>query len=60
MKEVSKKSGVQIVCTTGFYHEEGECRRYCRFCSVDKIADFYIRGIMRGFGNTGLKAGAAK
>ncbi|WP_271627879.1 phosphotriesterase family protein [Bradyrhizobium sp. CCBAU 11445] len=60
MKEVSEKSGVQIVCTTGFYNEERGLPYYWRVRTVDEIADLYIREITRGIGDTGVKAGALK
>lgn len=60
MKEVSEKSGVQIVCTTGFYYEELGLPVYWRRRTVDEIAELYIREITHGIGDTRVKAGALK
>jgi len=60
MKEVSEKSGVYIVCTTGFYYEEGGLPVYWRARNVDEIAELYVREITHGVGDTGVKAGAIK
>lgn len=60
MKEVSEKSGMQIVCTTGFYYEEMGLPIYWRRRSVDEIAELLIREITHGIADTGVKAGAIK
>ncbi|MER8824010.1 hypothetical protein NKH70_30375 [Mesorhizobium sp. M0991] len=60
MKEVSEKSGIHIVCTTGFYYEELGLPVYWRARTVDEIAELYIREITHGIGDTGVKAGAIK
>ncbi|MER9477070.1 hypothetical protein NKI60_32290 [Mesorhizobium sp. M0520] len=60
MKEVSEKSGMQIVCTTGFYYEERGLPVYWRARTVDEIAELYVREITHGIGDTGVKAGAIK
>ncbi|MCA6119958.1 hypothetical protein J6524_34570 [Bradyrhizobium sp. WSM 1738] len=60
MKEVSEKSGMQIVCTTGFYYEEMGLPSYWRARSIDEIADLYIREITEGIGDSSVKAGAIK
>ncbi|UPJ59935.1 hypothetical protein [Bradyrhizobium sp. 192] len=60
MKEVSEKSGVYIVCTTGFYYEGGGLPVYWRARTVDEIAELYVREITHGIGGTGVKAGALK
>ena len=59
-KEISEKSGMQIICTTGFYFEEMGLPPYWRARTVDEIAEFYIREITHGIGDTGIKAGAIK
>ncbi|RXG84566.1 phosphotriesterase family protein [Bradyrhizobium zhanjiangense] len=58
MKEVSEKSGMQIICTTGFYYEQLGLPIYWRARTVDEIADLYIREIIHGIGDTGVRAGA--
>ncbi|MDH2356904.1 hypothetical protein QCM80_40825 [Bradyrhizobium sp. SSUT112] len=60
MKEVSEKSGVYIVCTTGFYYEAAGLPVYWRARTVDEIAELYVREITHGIGDTGVKAGALK
>ncbi|XSC42650.1 phosphotriesterase family protein [Bradyrhizobium sp. RDT10] len=60
MKEVSEKSGMHIVCTTGFYYEEMGLPSYWRARTVDEITELYIREITHGIGDTGVKAGAIK
>ena len=60
MKEIAEKSGMNIVCTTGFYFEEMGLPVYWRSRTVDEIAELYIREITHGIGDTGVKAGAIK
>ncbi|MHC2440305.1 phosphotriesterase family protein [Bradyrhizobium sp. USDA 4451] len=60
MKEVSEKSGMQLICTTGFYYEERGLPFYWRRRTVEEIAELYIREITDGIGTTGVKAGALK
>lgn len=60
MKEISERSGMHIVCTTGFYYEELGLPSYWRARTVDEIAELYIREITHGIGDTGVKAGAIK
>lgn len=60
MKEVSEKSGVQIVCTTGFYYQDRGLPVYWRARTVDEIAELYIREITHGVSDSGVKAGAIK
>lgn len=60
MKEISEKSGVHVVCTTGFYFEALGLPPYWRARTVDEIAELYIREITQGIGDTGIKAGAIK
>ena len=60
MKEISEKSGMHIVCTTGFYYEDLGLPPYWRARTAEEIADLYIREITHGIGTTGIKAGAIK
>lgn len=60
MKEISEKSGVHVVCTTGFYTEQLGLPSYWRFRTVDEIAEFYIHEIIHGIGSTGIRPGAIK
>lgn len=60
MKEVSEKSGMQIICATGFYYEERGLPIYWRARTIEEIAELYIREITYGVGETGVKAGVIK
>src|SRR4030095_5875309 len=60
MKEISEKSGMHIICTTGFYFEEMGLPVYWRTRTTDEIAELYIREITHGIGETGIQAGAIK
>ncbi len=60
MKEISERSGMQIICTTGFYFEDLGLPPYWRARSVEEIAELYIREITLGIGATGIRAGAIK
>ena len=64
MKEISEKSGINVICTTGFYFEAMGFPVYWRARTVDEIAELYIREITHGITqngvNTGIRAGAIK
>lgn len=60
MAEISDKSEMNIVCTTGFYFEAMGLPVYWRARTVDEIAELYIREITHGIGETGVRAGAIK
>lgn len=62
LAEVARRSGMQIVCTTGFYHEHNAIGipYYWRVRSADEIAEFYLHEIRHGIGSTGIRPGAIK
>ncbi|WP_456728143.1 phosphotriesterase family protein [Bradyrhizobium sp. USDA 3364] len=60
MKEVSEKAGMQIICTTGFYYEERGLPFYWRARNEEEIAELYIREIIHGIGDSGVKAALLK
>jgi phosphotriesterase-related protein len=60
MKEVSEGSGMQIVCTTGFFFGDMGLPPYWRYRTVEEIAELYVREILQGIANTGIRAGAIK
>lgn len=62
MAEVSERSGVNIVCSTGFYYEtEGiGIPYYWRMRWPEEIAEFYIDEIQRGIESTGIRPGVIK
>jgi len=60
MAEISERSEMNIICTTGFYFELMGLPVYWRARTVDEIAEFYIHEITHGVGNTGVRPGAIK
>jgi phosphotriesterase-related protein len=60
MAEVAERSGMQVVCTTGFYHEHVGIPYYWRVRSAEEVAELYLREINEGIGSTGIKPGAIK
>lgn len=60
LAEVSERSGMNIVCSTGFYYEGAGIPAYWRQASVDEIAEFYVREIEQGIDGTGIRAGIIK
>lgn len=60
LAELSQKSGMNIVCTTGAYFEaEGNTYMF-RQMSVEDVTEIYVKEIEEGIGETGIKAGAIK
>ncbi|MDP3062394.1 MAG: phosphotriesterase-related protein [Chloroflexota bacterium] len=57
LEEVSRKSGVQIICATGTWLD---IPRVFWAATPDMIAPLYIREIERGIEGTGIKAGIIK
>lgn len=60
MAEISERSGMRIVCATGFYHEERGLPFYWRASSAEEIADLLIREIETGIGGLGIRPGVIK
>jgi phosphotriesterase-related protein len=60
LREVSEKSGVQIICATGFYYEAAGIPSYWRHMPVEEIAELYIREIEHGIDGTDIRAGIIK
>jgi phosphotriesterase-related protein len=60
LAELSQKSGMRIVCTTGAYYEAAGITFTFRHMSVEQITEIYIEEIERGIGRTGIRAGAVK
>lgn len=60
LAELSERSGMRIVCTTGAYHEAEGITYTFRHLPVEEITDIYIKEITEGVGDTGIKAGAVK
>jgi phosphotriesterase-related protein len=60
LAELSQKSGMRIICTTGAYFEaEGNTYTF-RHLPIEEITAIYVQGIEQGIGETGIKAGAIK
>lgn len=62
LAEVAKRSGMQIVCSTGFYHEHNAIGipYYWRVRTTEEIAELYVTEIRQGIGTTGIKPGVIK
>jgi phosphotriesterase-related protein len=60
LAEVSQRSGMNIVCATGFYKEEAGLPYYWRVRAPEEVADLYLHEIENGIGTTGIKPGIIK
>jgi phosphotriesterase-related protein len=60
LAEVAEASGMNIVCATGFYHEEIGIPWYWRVRSAEEVAELYLHEIQHGIGNTGIRPGVIK
>lgn len=60
LAEVSQKSGMRIVCTTGVYFEAEGISQTFRHLPEEEIAEIYVKEITEGVGETGIRTGAIK
>jgi phosphotriesterase-related protein len=60
LAELSQKSGLRIVCTTGAYFEAEGITHTFRHLPIEDITAIYIKEITEGVGETGIRAGAVK
>jgi phosphotriesterase-related protein len=62
LAEVAQRSGMHIVCSTGFYHEHNAIGipYYWRVRSAEEVAEFYLHEITNGIGSTGIRPGVIK
>ena len=60
LAEVSQRTGMNIVCATGFYKEEAGLPYYWRVRSPEEVAELYLLEIEKGVGQTGIKPGIIK
>lgn len=60
LAELSQRSGMRIVCTTGGYFEAEGITYTFRHLPVEEITAVYVKEITDGIGDTGIKAGAVK
>ena len=56
LKEISEKTNLNIVCSTGFYLSEYH-PDYLYDMSTEQIADIYVKELVEGIDDTGIKAG---
>jgi len=65
LKEISQKTGLQIICATGYYYEGESATAYFKFRGIlgdteHEIYEMYMKEITEGIGKTGIKAGVIK
>ena len=65
LKEISEKSGINIVCATGLYSEAEGASPYFRMRTqagdaTSEIAEMFMKEITSGIGTTKVKAGVIK
>ena len=64
-REVSEKSGVNIVCSTGYYYEGEGAPVYWKFRAAlgdirEELYELFMTEITKGIRDTGIRAGAIK
>ncbi len=65
LNEISGRTGLQIICATGFYYEGEGAPAYFKFRSafvdaVEEIYEMFMKELTVGIGNTGIRAGVIK
>jgi phosphotriesterase-related protein len=65
MAEVADKTGLQIICATGLYHEHEGGAPYWRLRAtmggaVEDIAELFVKELTEGIGGSDIKAGIIK
>lgn len=65
LKRLSEETGVSVVCSTGFFKDEGEALAYLKSlsycCDIEAyLRDLFVSEITKGIGSTGVKAGVIK
>jgi phosphotriesterase-related protein len=60
LAEVSRRSGLNIVCATGLYHEEMGLPPYFRLREVEELTEIFCRELQEGVGRTGIRPGIIK
>jgi phosphotriesterase-related protein len=58
--EISQRTGVKIIFATGFYFEAMGIPAEWRARDAEEVADFYLKEITDGVGDTGLRPGVIK
>jgi phosphotriesterase-related protein len=64
-REIAEASGMQIICSTGYYPEFGGASAYFKFRQMvgnapEEICELMTTEITEGIGDTGVRAGAIK
>lgn len=62
LRDIAARTGMQIVCSTGFYHQTDGVGLpfYWRLRWAREIADLYLHEIENGIGDTGIRPGVIK
>ena len=65
LKEISEKSGLNIICSTGYYYERGSATAYFKSRRAlgnldNEIYTMFKTELTEGIGGTGIKAGVIK
>jgi len=60
LAELSQKSGMRIICTTGAYLEAEGITHTFRHLPVEELTEIFVGEITTGVGDTGIRAGAVK
>jgi phosphotriesterase-related protein len=58
--EVSQKSGITLICTTGVYAESMGIPYTMRALSAEAVTEIFVKEIEDGIGTTGIRAGLIK
>ena len=56
LKEICEKTGLKMVCSTGYYLSQFH-PEWLNDATVEEIAEVYIKELTEGIDNTGIKAG---
>lgn len=65
LKEISERTGLQVICSTGYYYERGSAPAYFKARSglgrvEEEIYEMLLTETTVGIGGTGIKAGVIK
>ncbi|MBS7009432.1 phosphotriesterase family protein [Anaerostipes sp.] len=65
LKTLSEKTGIYVVCATGFFKDEGELLAFLKSltycCDIEEyLKELFVSEIKNGIGSTGVKAGVIK
>jgi phosphotriesterase-related protein len=65
LRDISQKTGINIICATGYYYEGAGATTYFKYrnCYTDvetEIYEMFMTEIQEGIGSSGIKAGIIK